>query len=245
MEPATRTPVDNAEPAAGAITAGETRASSSDIGAAASETGASAGQDQASASHTGAPARAAAPSATVISPTHGTPTGPPTGTSTADGQPGPGKRERSLRRRLGWRWAARGVLLAAVAITVMVIALAIGMRANDAAIDEHLGSATATVLSVSPLRTGIEFVDVTGATVRPEGGVLYPGLLSLGQQFVVEYSTQDPQIARVAGRTASVGTLLLVVVTVTTWVVAVPVTWWCRRRGGLPLFGSRRAAGGA
>ena len=142
------------------------------------------------------------------------------------------------RRQLGWRWAARGVLLLAVAVTVMVIALAIGMRSNDAAIDEHLGSATATVLSVSPLRTGIEFVDVTGATVRPDGGVLYPGLLSLGQQFVVEYSTQDPQIARVAGRTASVGTLMLALVTAVTWLIALPVVWWCRRRSTLPLFGS-------
>ncbi len=147
------------------------------------------------------------------------------------------------RRRLGWRWAARGVLLAAVAVTVMVIALAIGMRSNDAAIDEHLGSATATVLSVSPLRTGIEFVDVTGATVRPEGGVLYPGLLSLGQRFVVEYSTQDPQIARVAGRTASVGTLVLVLVAAVTWLIAVPVTWWFLRRSALPLVGSRRGSG--
>ena len=86
----------------------------------------------------------------------------------------------------------------ALAVTVMLIALGIGMRSNDSAIDEHLGSATATVISVSLLRTGIEFVDVTGATIRPTGGVLYPGLLSLGQQFVVEYSTQDPQIARVA-----------------------------------------------
>ncbi len=149
------------------------------------------------------------------------------------------------RRRLGWRWAARGVLLLAVAITVMVIALAIGMRSNDSAIDEHLGSATATVLSVSPLRTGIEFVDVTGATVRPAGGVLYPGLLSLGQQFVVEYSTQDPQIARVAGRTASVGTLLLALVTIVTWLISLPVVWWCRRRSTLPLFGSRRRIGAA
>ena len=147
------------------------------------------------------------------------------------------------RRRLGWRWAARGVLVAAVAITVMVVALAIGMRSNDAAIDSHLGSATATVLSVSPLRTGIEFVDVNGVTVRPEGGVLYPGLLSLGQQFVVEYSTQDPQIARVAGRTASVGTLMLVLMTAVTWLVAVPLTWWCRRRSRLPLLASRRSAG--
>ena len=66
------------------------------------------------------------------------------------------------------------------------------------------------MLTVSPLRTGIEFVDGTGATVRPEGGVLYPGLLAVGQQFVVEYSTQNPQIARVAGRTAGVGNLMLV-----------------------------------
>ncbi len=192
----------------------------------------------------------AAPTGQAVSPTQAVaPTqvvAPPATDADADtdaDQPAPGTGGKSLRRRLAWRWVARGVLLAAVAITVMVIALAIGMRTNDAAIDEHLGSATATVLSVSPLRTGIEFVDGTGATVRPEGGVLYPGLLSLGQQFVVEYSTEDPQIARVAGRTASVGTLLLVVVTVATWAVAVPLTWWCRRRSRLPLFGSRRAAG--
>ncbi len=132
------------------------------------------------------------------------------------------------------------MLLAAVAITVMAIALFIGMRSNDAAIDEHLGSATATVLSVSPLRTGVEFVDVTGATVRPEGGVLYPGLLSFDQQFVVEYSTTDPQIARVAGRTASVGTLVLLTVTAVTWILCVPLCWWCLRHSGLALFGWRR-----
>ena len=47
-----------------------------------------------------------------------------------------------------------------------------------------------------------EIIRMDRPTIRPEGGVLYPGLLSIGQQFVVEYSTQDPQIARVAGRTA-------------------------------------------
>ena len=88
------------------------------------------------------------------------------------------------------------------------------MRANDACDRRALGTATATVLSVSPLRTGVEFVDATGATIRPEGGVLYPGPALLGQQFVVEYSTQDPQIARVAGRTAAVGTVMIGLVTV-------------------------------
>ena len=149
------------------------------------------------------------------------------------------------RRRLGWRWAARGIALIAVAITVMMLALAIGMRANDAAIDENLGSATATVLSVSPLRTGIEFVDATGATIRPEGGVLYPGLLNLGQQFVVEYSTKDPQIARVAGRTASVGTVMIAITLGVTYLITLPLIWWCLRRAGLPLLGLYRGPGHA
>lgn len=144
------------------------------------------------------------------------------------------------RRQRIWRGTGRGIALLAVAITVMMIALAIGMRSNDSAIDDHLGTATATVLSVSPLRTGIEFVDATGATVRPAGGVLYPGLLSLGQQFVVEYSTQDPQIARVAGRTASVGTIMIVLSLAGTYLVAAPLIWWCRRRSRLPLLSFRR-----
>jgi hypothetical protein len=144
------------------------------------------------------------------------------------------------RRQRIWRGTGRGIALLAVAITVMMIALAIGMRSNDSAIDDHLGTATATVLSVSPLRTGIEFVDATGATVRPEGGVLYPGLLSLGQQFVVEYSTQDPQIARVAGRTASVGTIMIALTLAGTYLVVAPLIWWCRRRSRLPLLAFRR-----
>ena len=141
------------------------------------------------------------------------------------------------------------VALVTLAVTIMMGALAIGMRLNDRAIDEHLGSATATVLSVSPLRTGIEFVDGTGATIRPDGGVLYPGLLSVGQQFVVEYSVADPQIARVAGRTASVGTIMIVVTLVVTYLIAVPILWWCHRRARMPmsrlLFGARRPPGHA
>jgi hypothetical protein len=155
-----------------------------------------------------------------------------------DGLSGTGSKP--TRRQRIWRATGRGIGLLAVAVTVMMTALAIGTRSNDSAIDDHLGTATATVLSVSPLRTGIEFVDAAGATVRPAGGVLYPGLLSLGQQFVVEYSTQDPQIARVAGRAASVGTIMIVLILVGTYVVAAPLIWWCRRRSRLPLLPFRR-----
>ena len=147
------------------------------------------------------------------------------------------------RGRIVWRWAARAIALVTIAVTVMMVALAIGMRLNDRAIEEHLGSATATVLSVSALRTGIEFVDASGVTVRPEGGVLYPGQLSIGQQFVVEYSTVDPQIARVAGRTAAVGTIMIVATLAVTYLVAVPALWWCLRRARMPLLGLVAGAG--
>jgi len=152
---------------------------------------------------------------------------------------------RSMGRRRRWWWAARLITLLALAITVMIVALAIGMRANDNAIDEHRGIATATVLSVSPLRTGIEFVDTNGSTIRPDGGVLYPGLLSVGQEFVVEYSTVDPQIARVAGRTASVGNWMLVLTAAVTYLIAGALIWWCLRRARLPLLARRLGPGHA
>jgi len=156
----------------------------------------------------------------------------------------PATTERTPGRRARiWRGAARLITLLALAITVMMIALGIGMRSNDAAIDDHLGTATATVLSVSPLRTGIEFVDAIGATIRPEGGVLYPGLLAPGQQFVVEYSTQDPQIARVAGRTAAVGTVMIALTLGVTYLIGLPSIWWCVRRSRLPLLAFRRGPG--
>ncbi len=150
----------------------------------------------------------------------------------------------STRRRI-WRGAARVIALVALAMTVMIVTLAIGMRRNDAAIDDNYGTTTATVLTVSPLRTGIEFVDRTGATVRPENGVLYPGLLAVGQQFVVEYSTENPQIVRVAGRTAGVGDLMLVLALVIAYLVAAPLIWLCLRRARLPLLGFRRGPGHA
>ncbi|GAA2005026.1 DUF3592 domain-containing protein [Nakamurella flavida] len=128
------------------------------------------------------------------------------------------------------------VALLGVAVVVMVVALGVGMRLDDAAIDRNPGTATATVLSVSPLRTGIEFVEGGGLTVRPTTGVLYPGLLSVGQQFLVEYSTQDPTVVRVAGRTAAVGTLPLVFTLLGTVAVAGPTVWLFRRRSGRPLW---------
>lgn len=87
-------------------------------------------------------------------------------------------------------------------VTTMLVAVTIAMFRSDAAIDRNPVSTTGTVLSVGPLRTGIEFVDDKGHAVRPSTGVLYPGLLAVGQRFVVEYAADDPTLVRVAGRSA-------------------------------------------
>lgn len=160
----------------------------------------------------------------------------PVETRAAYAAPGPVTRPPS--RQLAW--TARLVLLAAVLVTVMLAALLIAMFVNDDRIATNRGVATATVLSVSPLRTGIEFVDAAGLTIRPPGGVLYPGLLSVGQQFVVEYSSVDPTIVRVAGRTASVGIVMVLLAAACTWAVAAPLVWWLRQRSGLELFSGER-----
>lgn len=130
----------------------------------------------------------------------------------------------------GWLRASRVVLVLIGAITLMVLGLAVGMRVDDRQIDRHLGTATATALSISPLRTGIEFVDGAGVSIRPPDGVLYPGLLSLGERFMVDYSTLDPTVVRVAGRTAAVGNLLLGLTLVITWVVGAALVWRLRVR---------------
>lgn len=124
-------------------------------------------------------------------------------------------------------------------VTAMCTALFIGMRVDDRKIEDHLVRTTATVISVSPLRTGIEFVDTSGVTIRPATGVLYPGLLSVGQQFVVEYDAEDPTIVRVAGRTAMVGNLVIAATLVGTWVVAGGLVLWLRRPRGTRKPGRR------
>lgn len=141
------------------------------------------------------------------------------------------------RRGSGWDRAARVVVLLAIILTAMMVILGIGMWRNDLALDADGVPATATVLSVTALRTGIEYVDAAGASQRPPSGVLYPGKLTVGQQFLVEYSASDPSLVRVAGRTAQDGLVMLMFVVLGSWAIALPVRWVLRRQGRRQLRG--------
>ncbi|MFI9007119.1 DUF3592 domain-containing protein [Actinosynnema sp. NPDC053489] len=122
------------------------------------------------------------------------------------------------------------VVIGAVVTLIGVILLAACFR-DDSMIEGRLGKATAEVVSVSFQRTVVRFATPDGAVHSPSQGLLYPEGLEPGQLVRVEYDTADPEVARVAGRTAvlallPIGTFLLAV-----WAVLAPAAWWLARKG--------------
>lgn len=133
-------------------------------------------------------------------------------------------------RRSSWRRASLVVAVLAWTVTGMMLVLGVGMWRNDMVINAAPIRTTATVLTVSATSTGIEFVDNNGSSQRPPAGVLYPGGLSVGQQFLAEYAATDPTLVRVAGRSAINGLIMPIFVVVGTWLLAGSALWWLRRR---------------
>jgi hypothetical protein len=128
------------------------------------------------------------------------------------------------------RIVARALLVVGGVVTLIALVLLAACWRDDRMIDERLGKATAEVVSVSFQRTVVRFAVADGSVHSPEQGVLYPDGLAPGQLVRIEYDTGNPEVARVAGRTAvlallPVGTFLLGV-----WAVLSPLVWWLRRR---------------
>jgi hypothetical protein len=140
-----------------------------------------------------------------------------------------------VRSKQRQRIARRVVLGAAALITVLCVGLLLAAIRNDGAVTSHLGAANAEVDSVSWDRTIIRFETPDGIVHIPANGVLYPGGLVAGDLVRVEYDTANPELARVAGRTATLTLLPLGTTTLVTWAVAGGLLWWIRYR-------SRRAA---
>lgn len=132
----------------------------------------------------------------------------------------------------------RGVLVAAIGISVLAVLLVLAAWRNDHTIQSDRGVATAEVLSAGSLRSAISFVTPDGVTHNPELGVLYPTNLTVGQRIDVEYARSDPDLVRVSGRDASVAVIPAGSLIVVTWLIAGPVLWYLRRREISPESGS-------
>ncbi|MFZ2174996.1 MAG: DUF3592 domain-containing protein [Rhodococcus sp. (in: high G+C Gram-positive bacteria)] len=126
----------------------------------------------------------------------------------------------------------RGVLIAAIGISVLAVLLVVAAWRNDRTIESDRGVATAEVLSAGSLRSAISFVTPDGVTHNPELGVLYPTRLTAGQRIDVEYARSEPDLVRVSGRDARVAVIPACSLIVVTWLIAGPVIWYLRRREG-------------
>lgn len=123
-----------------------------------------------------------------------------------------------------------GVLIVAVGVSALAVVLVLGAWRNDRTIESNMGTATAEVLSAGKLRSAVNFVTPDGANHNPELGVLYPTNLTVGQRIEVEYSKSEPDLVRVAGRSASVAIVPAGSVIAVTWLLAGPSVWYLRRR---------------
>ncbi|HEX7661339.1 MAG TPA: DUF3592 domain-containing protein [Pseudonocardiaceae bacterium] len=126
----------------------------------------------------------------------------------------------------------------AVAVSVLVVAsvfsglcllLLAACWQDDAAIDAHLGRTTADVLSTSFSQAAVRFLTPDGTVNIPDTGVLYPEGLVAGERVRIEYDTQNPQLARIAGRDYTLAFLPVGMAIGITWAAAVPLVWWLRR----------------
>ncbi|MBF6357555.1 DUF3592 domain-containing protein [Nocardia higoensis] len=136
--------------------------------------------------------------------------------------------ERRTTRLRRWR---TGVLVAATAVSVLMVLLVFAAWRNDHLISSDKVVATGEVLSAGRLRSAVVYVTPDGVTHNPKVGILYPTNLTAGERIKVEYSRSDPDLVRVAGRDARVAVVPALSVIVVTWLLALPV-WWLLVRAG-------------
>lgn len=135
------------------------------------------------------------------------------------------------------------ILVLAGLISLMGILTLVAAHRDDARIDEHRAVAVAQVLPGSDFhRTLVSFSTANGELVFPERGVFYPRGLRPGQNVRVEYDATDPELVRVAGRDASVGTWPIVLLIMVTWAIALPVGFTLRGRQLRQIEAMRLAA---
>nr|WP_245788221.1 hypothetical protein [Amycolatopsis marina] len=124
----------------------------------------------------------------------------------------------------------------------MCVALLLAAIRNDRAISTNLGTAYATVEQVSFDRAIIRYETPDGIAHSPANGVLYPEGLTAGDLVWIEYDVTDPELARVAGRGATLTLLPLGTTILFTWLVAGPAIWWIRRNVSAAATPAAKAA---
>jgi len=134
-----------------------------------------------------------------------------------------------------WRFtqtrAAEIVAGIAVLATVLGLLALAGAAVDDRSISANPGYAQAEVLDGSTFaRTVVRFTVASGETVAPEHGVFYPTGLTVGESVAVEYDLANPELVRVAGRSALDQAAPLALGITLVWALLGPIAFWLRRR---------------
>ncbi|MFD4672344.1 DUF3592 domain-containing protein [Lentzea sp. NPDC058450] len=116
-------------------------------------------------------------------------------------------------------------------ITLVCVLLPIACWRDDVAIEKSMGQAVAQVDSVAFNRTVVRYATPDGRVIIPSQGVLYPAGLAVGDNVRVEYDQTNPELVRVAGRTAVLSLLPVGTFLVSVWIVIAAVVTVLRRFG--------------
>jgi hypothetical protein len=134
-------------------------------------------------------------------------------------------------RRRARRIASRCVLALAGLCTLMGACLVLACAIDDWTIQSAPADAVAQVIDTSLTRTVVRFSSADGRIHIPLNGVLYSSGLQTGQFVRVEYDSHNPDLVRVAGRTAELALLPVGSTIAGVWVVLFPIAWLLRRQG--------------
>ncbi|TDD10785.1 DUF3592 domain-containing protein [Saccharopolyspora terrae] len=121
------------------------------------------------------------------------------------------------------------MLITGLLLSVMGFSIIGACFINDRTIVESRGQAVAEVVDTSLTRTVVRFNTEDGRVYIPPNGVLYPTDLQAGQLVRVEYDSRNPDLVRVAGRTAVISLLPVLSALAVLWAVLLPTYWLLRR----------------
>jgi hypothetical protein len=125
-----------------------------------------------------------------------------------------------------------------VVVTVMAAMLVAGSYHNDRQIEAHSATTMADVVAADRLHAAVNFQTDDGQFHSPRLGLIYPTELTVGQRISVEYDSTNPDLARPAGRTATLSILPALSVAAFGWLVVIVLMVglaeanrrWTRRR---------------
>ncbi|MFZ2238781.1 MAG: DUF3592 domain-containing protein [Gordonia amarae] len=117
------------------------------------------------------------------------------------------------------RRVQKGLLLVGLVGTVMGAVLVIACFRNDSQIEAHKVTVMADVISAGSLRADVSFQTPDGQLHSPRLGLLYPTELTQGQRISVEYDATNPDLARPAGRDASLSIVPALSVVALLWLI--------------------------